>query len=152
MQQKQKLSIAFLAVLMLVLGGFAVYQLTSPAPQKTATHATNKTITPATHYDNFQALLDSGVSSEQLVSVESSTATYVKSLGHPVKTVSVDTDSIHHLAKNPDSTVDTLEYTISIDGKLYTSHLNYIGIDAIQLLILDDSGAQVYDSGVLEDS
>jgi hypothetical protein len=151
MKQGQKISIAFLIVLMLGVVGFATYKLTS-SPAKTSAPQSNQQTTPATSYTNFQALVDRGVSSDQLVSVESSTATFVKSLGKPAKVVSVDSDSIHHLPKNPDTTVDTLEYTVTVDNTPYTSHLNYIGIDAIQLIILDASGAQVYDSGVLENS
>ncbi|MBX6334334.1 hypothetical protein IRY61_03285, partial [Candidatus Saccharibacteria bacterium] len=96
-------------------------------------------------------LLDVGISHFQVRGMQDGVYKYFKSQSQQVREVSVVVDTINVVPRSrfSDSTKNTVQFDIVADRKTtYKVTMDYFDIRSIQLYIADETGKQLFDSGV----
>jgi len=93
------------------------------------------------------ALINSGLSSEQIILLEQALSQYQEK----AKVFKINESSVEPGPRNPNtSTQFSLNFSLSIENTPYNATLNYTSITNINLILYNPTtDAQVYDSGVL---
>jgi hypothetical protein len=95
-------------------------------------------------FDNMNALINSGISSDQINDLEQHFFSYKPS----VKTVAVDASSVEPGPHNPNTdTSFTMNFNVSIDSVSYKATISYADTETVRLYLYNASGALVFDSG-----
>lgn len=97
-------------------------------------------------------LLDVGISHFQVRGMQDGVYEYFTSQNQQVREISVVVDTINIVPRSrfSDSTKNTVQFDIVADRKTtYKVTMDYFDIRSIQLYIADDTGKQLFDSGVL---
>jgi hypothetical protein len=95
------------------------------------------------NFENMGSLIDHGISSDQIKSIEA----YIFQYKRSAKNVVVDPNSIQRLPPDPASGEFTVNFNVKIDGSTYSAKLSYSDIEAVRLYLYNSTGgAQVFDS------
>lgn len=91
-------------------------------------------------FQNFNFILNSGISSEQMSGLKLDFFRYKPS----AKVIAVDSGSIAQQPHNPDSTDPfRLDFRVSVDGKILKAEASYAGITDISLKLTDQGSGKV---------
>lgn len=131
------------------------YDATSGETTRTIEGESNTGTAGAPVYLGAGALLDRGLSTNQLANMENAFNRYAAINKLAIKQVSISTKSITSevLNKNKVDEVNALDFDVVLDSKttLHAS-LHYKGLNWTELFLYDAAHTQLYDSGVIDDS
>ncbi len=99
------------------------------------------------NYQNFDKLLDHGVSVEQESTLKQIIYRYAQTLKPPASQATLDTASLGKPPRDPSSNVFTILFNLSVDKTSYSAKLEYFGAASVHLLLNDPkTGVLVFDS------
>jgi len=119
------------------------------APTPTPSDAAKAPAVPL--YENFSALLDNGLSDDQLSAVKYAFVKYAKASGKTITQVSLDPNSLAtklHTSGHPADTTTFIGTINSKDG--YEANVEATNLTAARLYLTDSKTGAVYDSGLID--
>lgn len=99
------------------------------------------------YFSGVDRLLDLGVSSDQISNLEMA----VFEFNHTVRQVNINSISFVPHDRNSDSPMDSMNFVVKLDSKIYRASFDYSSLDdSIKLVLHDTSGQQVFDSSAAD--
>ncbi len=112
-------------------------------------------ITPIVSTDpefiSFDSLIDKGLSTDQATGIKYGFSQYNKSLTTPIKTITVDTESIRSAPRdrnNPNAN-SIVSFDVNLDDKTNKARVEFSGLSDVWLYLYDGSGTALYESGLI---
>lgn len=106
-------------------------------------------------YLGTDELLNAGLTTDQLTNLETAFYRYSATNSLHIKQVSITTGSAQTRIINPntENEITAIDFTVVFDSKTKVSAtVQYSGFESVELILHDSSGAQIYDSGVIDES
>lgn len=132
------------------------YDKLSTAQQKAVVNAQDNYPYSATSIgiNDTDPLLNGGVTTPQIEGLREAFFNFSKSISKQFKQVAIDGDSVSFVPHDPNSssTVNTVNFNVTIDKTDYTVRLDYSDLTTVELYIYNSGGTQIYDSGTIDKS
>jgi hypothetical protein len=100
------------------------------------------------------ALIEYGITSYQVAAFEEGVKAFVDKHLPGTDDIVIQTDSVVIEPQDPESTTTTrnARFTIAFGARTYTVKFDYFDLSYVQFVLYDDTGKNVYDSGVIDGS
>lgn len=125
-------------------GGLKIYTLSD---QAVTANNTVPAVQGEPAYEDFESLVDVGVSAEQIESLKIALGRYITGTNKPVKKIQVI--EVGPAIHSRTSDVDSVTFTVSLDDHMLQAKMEYSGRKVIRLYLSERFGSQqqVFDSG-----
>lgn len=114
----------------------------TPTPQDTAK-------APAINFVGLEGFDENGLSDDQMTALKFGFSKYAKA-NKPVKTATLS--AVEPAPRDPsdNNPTFTLTFTANLDGTIYNGRFDYADLTAGRLFLINKSGKQIFDSGLID--